>query len=141
VSPQLIVILVICAGLGATHYGAYRHGVTTEADRIEAQTLRDNAVAKDAIAAARIEIGAEVANKIEALRPVYKNINKETVREIIEKPVYRDPNCAVPLSGVLRLNDARSGGTGGTGSVPDAGAAPGTAAAAPAAAAGRPSPR
>lgn len=137
----LFVAGAVAIALGVTHLVAYKHGVSATEDRIRAEQADQRELARNVIADARREIGAEVVAKIEKLRPVYRNITQETVREIIEKPVYRDPNCAVPASGVVQLNAARRGEHRGTGSDPDAAASKGAAAAGGSAPAGRPSPR
>jgi hypothetical protein len=141
-SPQLIVAAAIALGLVASHWYAYHSGGVHMHDAIIAEQAAAETLIHDTATEVRQQIGAEVAGKLGALSIVNRTINKETVREIVEKPVYRDPDCAVPVSGVVQLNAARRGEPGGTGpgadAAPPAGAATGLR---PPAAPGRPAAR
>lgn len=52
------------------------------------------------------EISEALQSSIAALRPKFTTIRQEVQREIVEKPVYLDRNCALPDSGRLRLDAA-----------------------------------
>jgi hypothetical protein len=139
---RLIAAAVLGVGLVGSHWYAYHAGGVHMRDSLVAKQAATEVLIHDTAAEVRQQIGAEVAGKLAALSIVNRTINKETVREIVEKPVYRDPDCAVPVSGVLQLNAARGGESRGAGPGADA-TAPASAAPGPEApaAAGRPAAR
>ena len=79
-----------------------------------AHTIYDKAEERDKLAGTIVQmqvdanesrqISQEVQTTLAGLQVVNRTINKEVQREIIEKPVYRDVNCALPESGRLRLS-------------------------------------
>jgi len=81
-----------------------------------AHTIWDKAEERDKLAAAIVSIQAdqndartmsEDLQKILAnLKPTFTTIRGEIQREIIEKPVYLNPDCRLPDSGRLRLDTA-----------------------------------
>ena len=61
-------------------------------------------------------ISGDLQKILANLKPTFTTIRNEVQREIIEKPVYVDRNCALPDSGRLRLDTAiraanRAGGS------------------------------
>jgi len=58
----------------------------------------------------------ELQKTLANLKPTFTTIRNEVVREILEKPVYLNPDCRLPDSGRLRLDTAiraanRAGGS------------------------------
>lgn len=103
------VLLGVVIVWGLSCWYAYDSGGDNRENAIVAEQKKTEDVIRDTAATVRKEIGAEVAGKLTNLQVVNRTIRQETVREVIEKPVYRDPNCAVPESGVRQLNAARAG--------------------------------
>lgn len=126
------VLLAIAVAWAGSCWYAYDAGGDNRENAIIADQAATETLIHDTATSVRQEIGAEVAGRIDKIRIVNRTVNQESVREIIEKPVYRDPDCAVPVSGVVHLNAARRGEPGGAG--------PGNDAAKPAAADIRPKP-
>lgn len=120
ISPQLIAAAAVALALVGTHWYAYHAGGKHMHDAIAAEQAETETMIHDTAAEVRRQVGAEVADKLGRLQIVNRTINKESVREIVEKPVYRDPDCAVPVSGVVQLNAARRGEPGGAGPGADA---------------------
>lgn len=119
-SLQLIIGLVVAAALAASHWYAYESGGDNRENAIIAKQKETEDVIRETAATVRQEIGAEVAGQISGIRVVNRTINNEVQREIREKPVYLNPDCAAPVTGVVQLNAARSGATGGAGPGADA---------------------
>lgn len=120
------VLLGIALAWAGSCWYAYDKGGEHRENAIIATQKKTQDVITATVRTARQEIGAEVAGKLGSLQIVNRTINKATVHEIVEKPVYRDPNCAVPESGVVQLNAARRGDAGGAGPGADAGKSAGS---------------
>ena len=81
-----------------------------------AHTIWDKAEERDRLATAIVSIQADVNDTrtmseslqgtLANLRPTFTTINNEVQREILEKPVYLNPDCRLPDSGRLRLDTA-----------------------------------
>jgi hypothetical protein len=88
-----------------------------------AQEAREREIAAEAVDAA---INAS-AQAISAIKVQHRTITQEVERDVIEKPVYRDPGCRHDADSLQRLNAALTGAArpepAGSGVVPRAGAA------------------
>lgn len=122
---QLIIGAAIILALAGSHWYAYEAGGDNRENAIVAQQAKAETLIRDTAATVRQEIGAEVAEKIAGIRVVNRTITNEVQREIREKPVYLNPDCAAPVTGVLQLNHARRGDAGGARPGADAGVPPG----------------
>ena len=125
-NAYLIAVLVFGVVLAGSNAGTYFYAVDHTENRIKADQQEQKDRTQEIIQQVAKDVGKEVAGKISGLRPIYKNITQETIREIREKTVYTNPDCAVPVTGVVQLNAARDGATVRAGPVNDAAAAKGT---------------
>ncbi len=81
-----------------------------------AHTIYDKAEERDRLAGVIVQmqvdqneakqISQDVQAALAGQQVVNRTIVNEVQREIIEKPVYRDPNCGLPDTGRLRLDTA-----------------------------------
>lgn len=85
--------------------GAFVYGQRTEADSIEAQSAREEQVARKAADAATMAAASAIAR----LRPINTTIRQETEREVRTNTIYADPGCRHSPEQLQRLNAALTG--------------------------------
>jgi hypothetical protein len=116
-------ILASVGLVGALTGGAYWQGRQDGEAKIVAQEAREREIAAEAVDAA---LNAS-AQAIGAIKVQHRTITQEVQRDVIEKPVYRDPGCRHDADSLQRLNAALIGAArpqpAGSGVVPRVGAA------------------
>lgn len=90
--------------LGATG-GAYWQGRHDGKSECLAETARDTVVAQIASDAA----ASAAADAISKITVTHRTIRQELQRDIVEKPVYRDPDCRTGADSLQRFNSAIPG--------------------------------
>jgi hypothetical protein len=102
-NPWLILAAAIAlAGLTG---GAYVKGREDGENKIVAQEAREREIAAEAVDAAN----AAAASAISAIKVQHRTITNEVQRDVIEKPVYRDPACKHDADSLQRINAALTG--------------------------------
>lgn len=116
-------ILAAIGLVGALTGGAYYQGRQDGEAKIVAQEAREREIAAGAVDAA---LNAS-AQAVAAIKVQHRTITQEVQRDVIEKPVYRDPGCVHDADSLRRINAALTGAArpepAGSGGVPRAGAA------------------
>jgi len=102
-SPWAILAIVLAAG--AMTGGAYMRGREDGENKIVAQQAREDAIAAKATEAA----ASAAAYAISAIKVQHRTIQQEVQRDVIEKPVYRDPGCMHDADSLRRINAALTG--------------------------------
>lgn len=103
VNPWLI-IGFLGAMAFASGAGWHAHSVYDKAEERDRLAAALVSIQQDQNEARQISQGLQEA--VAGLRPQFTTIRNEVQREIIEKPVYRDANCALPDDGRMRLDAA-----------------------------------
>lgn len=98
----LLAGLVAVLGLAG---GAYWQGRQDGRDGAISEAVRDDAVATIAAEAA----ASAAAAAISQITVTHRTIRQELQRDIIEKPVYRDPDCRTGADSLRRFNSAIPG--------------------------------
>jgi hypothetical protein len=102
-NPTLILgalLALALAGFGGWHAHTI-YDKAEERDRLAATITAIQVDQQDARA-----ISQNLQETLAAIKPTFTTIHNEVQREIVEKPVYMDRNCALPDSGRLRLDTA-----------------------------------
>ncbi|OWQ92043.1 hypothetical protein CDN99_06705 [Roseateles aquatilis] len=99
ISPWLIIGAAALAG------GAYWQGRQDGRDSQLAEAARDTVVAAIASEAA----ASAAAEAISKITVTHRTIRQELQRDIVEKPVYRDPDCRTGSDSLRRFNSAIPG--------------------------------
>jgi hypothetical protein len=116
-------ILGLFVAAGALGGGAYWQGRQDGEAKIVAQEAREREIAAEAVDAA-LNVSAQA---IAAIKVQNRTITQEVQRHVIERPVYRDPDCKHDADSLRSINEAITGRAqpepAGSGIVPRAGAA------------------
>lgn len=99
------VLLGCVLGAVALSGGAYWQGRQDGKSECLAETMRDEAVAQIASDAA----ASAAAAAISQITVTHRTIRQELQRDIVEKPVYRDPDCRTGADSLRRFNSAIPG--------------------------------
>lgn len=102
-NPWLILAGFIA--FGAVTGGAYYQGRQDGEAKIVAQESREREIAAEAVDAA-LNVSAQA---IAAIKVQNRTITQEVQRDVIEKPVYRDPDCKHDADSLRRINAALAG--------------------------------
>lgn len=98
-------LLGIVLAVGAMTGGAYWQGRNDGENKIVAQQAREDAIAATATAAAT----DAAASAISKIKVQHRTITQEVQRDVIEKPVYRDPGCKHDADSLRSINAALTG--------------------------------
>ena len=102
-NPWAILGAVLLVG-GLTG-AAYRQGRTDGEAKIVAQEARERELTAQAVDAAN----AAAARAISSIKVQHQTITQEVQRDVIEKPVYRDPGCVHDADSMRNINAALTG--------------------------------
>lgn len=102
-SPLALLAIVLAAG--AMTGAAYWQGRQDGENHIVAQQKREDAIAEKATAAA----AQAAASAISAIKVQNRTITQEVQRDVLEKTVYRDPDCRHDADSLRNINAALTG--------------------------------
>lgn len=117
--PAAIGGVVVAGTIGGAAYGGFLYG----ASKANAACAQQQDTARSALQKRYDRVAKDYESLKKRRQAAAKVVEKEIIREIQEKPVYRE--CRVPADGVRLLNDARRGGGPASGAGKPAGPLPG----------------
>ncbi len=98
-------LLGIVLAVGGMTGGAYWQGRQDGEAKIVAQEAREREIAAEAVDAAN----TAAAQAIASIKVQHRTITQEVQRDVLEKTVYRDPDCRHDAGSLQRINTAITG--------------------------------